>query len=89
MGFIYGDNFGLAADLNAWLGRRVAEPLSRDWVLASIGNIVTWEFVGHNMLIPYSALKVVPHDPYEAAAIDGAGGCARWSASSCPPSAVR
>ncbi|MCE6995000.1 sugar ABC transporter permease [Saccharothrix sp. S26] len=72
-GFIYGDHFGLAADLNEWLGRKVVEPLSGDWILASIGNIVTWEFVGYNMLILYSALKVVPHDLYEAAAIDGAG----------------
>ncbi|MFE9746804.1 carbohydrate ABC transporter permease [Saccharothrix saharensis] len=72
-GFIYGDHFGLAADLNEWLGRKAVEPLSGDWVLASIGNIVTWEFVGYNMLILYSALKVVPHDLYEAAAIDGAG----------------
>ncbi|MFD7657797.1 carbohydrate ABC transporter permease [Actinosynnema sp. NPDC059797] len=72
-GFIYGDNFGLAADLNEWLGRRVVEPLSGDWILASIGNIVTWEFVGYNMLILYSALKVIPGDLYEAAAIDGAG----------------
>ncbi|MFJ6675110.1 carbohydrate ABC transporter permease [Actinosynnema sp. NPDC091369] len=72
-GFLYGDHFGLAADLNEWLGRRVVEPLSGDWVLASIGNIVTWEFVGYNMLILYSALKVVPGDLYEAAAIDGAG----------------
>ncbi|MEV8437912.1 sugar ABC transporter permease [Actinosynnema sp. NPDC051121] len=72
-GFIYGDNFGLAADLNEWLGRKAVVPLSGDWILASIGNIVTWEFVGYNMLILYSALKVVPHDLYEAAAIDGAG----------------
>ncbi|PSL55882.1 carbohydrate ABC transporter membrane protein 1 (CUT1 family) [Saccharothrix carnea] len=72
-GFIYGDTFGLAADLNELLGRKVVEPLSGDWVLVSIGNVVTWEFVGYNMLILYSALKVVPHDLYEAAAIDGAG----------------
>ncbi|MFU0243287.1 carbohydrate ABC transporter permease, partial [Streptomyces scabiei] len=44
-----------------------------DLVLASIGNIVTWEFVGYNMLIFYSALRVVPHSLYEAAQIDGAG----------------
>ena len=72
-GFIYGDSFGLAADLNGLLGDEVVAPLSGDWVLLSIGNIVTWEFVGYNMLILYSALKVVPHDLYEAAAIDGAG----------------
>jgi multiple sugar transport system permease protein len=72
-GFIYGDNFGLAADLNDLFGRTVVRPLSDDWILASIGNIVTWEFVGYNMLILYSALKVVPRDLYEAAAIDGAG----------------
>ena len=49
------------------------------WVLASIGNIVTWEFVGYNMLIFYSALRVIPHSLYEAAEIDGAGAAARSS----------
>jgi multiple sugar transport system permease protein len=34
---------------------------------------VTWEFVGYNMLIFYSALRVVPASLYEAAEIDGAG----------------
>ncbi|MFT7839731.1 sugar ABC transporter permease [Saccharothrix sp. BKS2] len=72
-GFVYGDTFGLAADLNGLLGRDAVRPLSGDWVLLSIGNIVTWEFVGYNMLILYSALKVVPGELYEAAAIDGAG----------------
>ncbi|GAB3897112.1 hypothetical protein GCM10029964_079470 [Kibdelosporangium lantanae] len=73
MGFIYGDHFGLAADLNHLLGQDVVKPLSGDWMLTSIGNIVTWEFVGYNMLIFYSALKVIPTDIFEAAAIDGAG----------------
>ena len=48
-------------------------PLSGNWALTSIGNVVTWEFIGYNMLIFYSALKVVPPDQIEAAAIDGAG----------------
>ncbi len=34
---------------------------------------MTWEFVGYNMLIFYSALRVVPAALYEAAEIDGAG----------------
>ena len=71
-GFMYGTNFGLAADLNDLFGTSVA-PLSRHWMLASIANIVTWEFVGYNMLIFYAALRTVPSDLYEAAAIDGAG----------------
>lgn len=71
-GFIYGDQFGLTASLNQLLGTGLA-PLSGQWVLASIGNIVTWEFMGYNMLIFYSALRVIPTELYEAAEIDGAG----------------
>ncbi|TYL52808.1 carbohydrate ABC transporter permease [Agromyces mariniharenae] len=72
-GFIYGDNFGLAANINDWLGSDVLTPFAREWILVSIGNIVTWEFVGYNMLIFYSALRVIPTDLYEAAELDGAG----------------
>jgi multiple sugar transport system permease protein len=72
-GFIYGDNFGLVANLNDLLGSEVITPFSRDWILPSIGNIVTWEFVGYNMLIFYSALRTIPTDLYEAAELDGAG----------------
>ncbi|GGS21612.1 ABC transporter permease [Streptomyces aureoverticillatus] len=72
-GFMYGSRFGLVGDINDGLGVSLPDPLSPDLVLASIGNIVTWEFVGYNMLIFYSALRVVPHSLYEAAQIDGAG----------------
>ncbi|WP_353895544.1 carbohydrate ABC transporter permease [Glycomyces tritici] len=72
-GFMYGTRFGLVANLNDAFGTDLPDPLSPGLVLASIGNIVTWEFVGYNMLIFYAALRVVPHSLYEAAAIDGAG----------------
>ncbi|HEY9371615.1 sugar ABC transporter permease [Streptomyces sp.] len=72
-GFIYGTQFGLVGNINDAFGVSLPNPLSPSLVLASIGNIVTWEFVGYNMLIFYSALKVVPRSLYEAAAIDGAG----------------
>ncbi|WP_020391510.1 carbohydrate ABC transporter permease [Kribbella catacumbae] len=72
-GFIYGNNFGLAADLNDLFNTTSIQPLSGRWMLPSIANIVTWEFVGYNMLIFYSALRTVPEELYEAAAIDGAG----------------
>ncbi len=72
-GFMYGSQFGLVADLNHTFGVTLPDPLSPHLVLASIGNIVTWEFMGYNMLIFYAALRVVPHALYEAASIDGAG----------------
>jgi multiple sugar transport system permease protein len=72
-GFMYGTRFGLVGNINDLFGTSLPNPLSPDLVLASIGNIVTWEFVGYNMLIFYAALRVVPHSLYEAAEIDGAG----------------
>ncbi|GLW03114.1 carbohydrate ABC transporter permease [Streptomyces lavendulae] len=72
-GFIYGARFGLVGNLNDVFGLALPDPLSPSLVLASIGNVVTWEFVGYNTLIFYAALKVVPRSLYEAAAIDGAG----------------
>lgn len=71
-GFMYGTRFGLIGNLNDALGTAIPEPLSPTWILTAIGNIVTWEFMGYNMLIFYSALRVVPTSLYEAAALDGA-----------------
>lgn len=71
-GFMYGNQFGLTGSFNDLFGTNLL-PFSSEWILASIGNIVTWEFMGYNMLIFYAALKVVPTDIYEAAEIDGAG----------------
>ncbi|MFE7789796.1 carbohydrate ABC transporter permease [Streptomyces sp. NPDC057460] len=72
-GFMYGTRFGLVSDINDALGVSLPNPLGPNLILASIGNIVTWEFVGYNMLIFYSALRVIPASLYEAAQIDGAG----------------
>ncbi|WP_163275411.1 carbohydrate ABC transporter permease, partial [Cellulomonas iranensis] len=72
-GFMYGDRFGLAGNINDLLGSQVLAPLTPQWILVAIGNIVTWQFVGYNMLIFYSSLKTIPSELYEAAAIDGAG----------------
>jgi multiple sugar transport system permease protein len=72
-GFIYGNDFGLTASINDLLGSDVLAPLSNTWMLTSIGNIVTWEFVGYNMLLFYATLRTIPGDLYEAAELDGAG----------------
>lgn len=71
-GFMYGTRFGLVGNINEALGTDIPNPLNPDLILASIGNIVTWEFIGYNMLIFYSALSVIPKSLYEAAEIDGA-----------------
>jgi multiple sugar transport system permease protein len=71
-GFIYGTQFGLVGNIDSFFGIHLPAPLGSNLVLASIGNIVTWEFVGYNMLIFYSALRVIPGDLYEAAELDGA-----------------
>ncbi|GAA1764885.1 carbohydrate ABC transporter permease [Agromyces humatus] len=52
---------------------REVDFLSADLVLWSIANVVTWVFVGYNMLIIYSSLLAIPADVYEAAVLDGAG----------------
>jgi multiple sugar transport system permease protein len=72
-GFMYGSQFGLISYLNDWFGITLPDPLAPNLVLAAIGNITTWEFVGYNMIILYAALRVVDPSLYEAAAIDGAG----------------
>ncbi|GAB6897792.1 carbohydrate ABC transporter permease [Kineosporia succinea] len=71
-GFMYGDQFGLVGQLNEALGTGL-NPFAGNWTLVSIGNIVTWSFVGYNMLIFYTTLKTIPTELYEAAELDGAG----------------
>jgi multiple sugar transport system permease protein len=72
-GFMYGTQFGLVRNIDDVFGVNLPDPLRSGLVLPAIGNIVTWEFVGYNMLIFYAALRVIPTSLYEAAEIDGAG----------------
>jgi multiple sugar transport system permease protein len=72
-GYLYGPDFGPFAQLADKLDVARPQFLSSDWMLGSLANIVTWEFTGYNMIILYAALRAVPHDLYEAAAVDGAG----------------
>lgn len=72
-GYLYGQNFGPIAQLFTALGLPAPDLLSDGNVLGSIMNISTWQFVGYNMIIMYSALRAVSPEQYEAARIDGAG----------------
>jgi multiple sugar transport system permease protein len=72
-GYLYGPDFGPLAQMSRALGFGTPEFLSAENVLGSMMNIVTWEFVGYNMIIMYAALRSIPGELYEAAEIDGAG----------------
>jgi multiple sugar transport system permease protein len=72
-GYLYGPDFGPIAQMSRALGLGTPEFLSPESILGSMMNIVTWEFVGYNMIIMYAALRSIPAELYEAAEIDGAG----------------
>ena len=72
-GYLYGPDFGPAAQLAAKLHVSAPGFLGSTLMLPSIANVVTWEFTGYNMIVLYAALQTIPHELYEAAAVDGAG----------------
>lgn len=71
-GYLYGQDFGPIAQIANAVGLGKPDLLNDQNVLGSMMNIVTWEFVGYNMIIMYSALRSIPAELYEAAEIDGA-----------------
>jgi multiple sugar transport system permease protein len=71
-GYLYGPDFGPAAQLAAKLHLTAPAFLGNTLMLPSIANVVTWEYTGYNMIILYAALQTIPRDLYEAAAVDGA-----------------
>jgi multiple sugar transport system permease protein len=72
-GFMYGAQFGLIGQVAEALGMDPPDLLGSTLMLPSLANIVTWQFVGYNMLILYAALRAIPQDLYDAAEVDGAG----------------
>lgn len=72
-GYLYGPDFGPIAQIARAVGLGTPDFLSPETILGSMMNIVTWEFVGYNMIIMYAALRSIPAELYEAAEIDGAG----------------
>lgn len=71
--FIYGPEYGLITQTLTALGLPAPDLFSSQWILLAIMNITGWEFIGYNMIVLYAALKTVPSELTEAAAIDGAG----------------
>jgi len=73
--YVYSRDFGPLSQIAQWLGFGAPDFLGPNAMLASLGNVVTWEYTGYNMLILYAALQSVPSELYDAAAVDGAS---RW-----------
>ena len=71
-GYLYGQQFGLVGQITRAIGLPRTNLLSDDLILFSIMNIITWAYVGYNMIVMYSALKSIPAELYEAAEVDGA-----------------
>ncbi|MFH9009100.1 carbohydrate ABC transporter permease [Streptomyces afghaniensis] len=72
-GFLYSPTFGPANSLSDALGLGKVDLLSHSLMLTSLGNIVTWQWTGYNMIVLYAALQGLPREVYEAAKLDGAG----------------
>jgi multiple sugar transport system permease protein len=72
-GYFYGRDFGLIAQLFRAVHLAPPNLLSSHTMLGSMMNISTWQFVGYNMVIVYAALRAVPGELIESAAVDGAG----------------
>ncbi|WP_219729546.1 carbohydrate ABC transporter permease [Quadrisphaera sp. INWT6] len=70
-GYLYGPDFGPFAQVATALSLP-KPPFLSSWMLGSIMNIVTWSFVGYNMIIMFAALRGIPTELYEAARVDGA-----------------
>jgi len=73
-GYLYSSNFGPFAQIASSLHLPAPGFLTDSGMLASIGNIVTWQWTGYNMIIMYAALQAIPPELYEAALVDGATG---------------
>jgi len=72
-GYLYGQDFGPGAQIADIFGLPAPPFLSQDWMIFSIMNVVSWEFIGYNMIILYAALRSIPRELFDAASVDGAG----------------
>ena len=71
-GYLYGPDFGPFAQITKALGFGPPPFFTPTGMLFSIMNIVSWAFIGYNMILIYAALRSIPTELYEAARVDGA-----------------
>lgn len=71
-GYLYGKNFGPINQILTGIGLPRVNFFATFSIFPSIMNIVSWEYIGYNMIILFSALRAVPTELYDAAEVDGA-----------------
>jgi multiple sugar transport system permease protein len=71
-GYMYGPAYGPFAQLAGVLGLPKPDFFNDSAMVPAIANIATWEYMGYNMIIFFSALQAVPGDLEEASVMDGA-----------------
>src|SRR4051794_9520611 len=71
-GYLYGKDFGPFADVANALNAAPPDFLGEKTMLFSLANVATWTYTGYNMIILFAALRAIPSELYEAAAVDGA-----------------
>ncbi len=80
--FIYNSEFGL---INRLLDLLKMPQFKHSWLnepstaMVAVTAVVMWRFVGYHMVIQLAAMKSIPLELYEAAAIDGASQWQRFS----------
>jgi multiple sugar transport system permease protein len=73
-GYLYSAHIGPFLQLSNIFHMPPPGFLTESGILPSIGNIVTWQWTGYNMIVMYAALQSVPTELYDAARVDGASG---------------
>ena len=68
-GFMYDRDLG---PLQSLFGSGAPDLLSPSWIVTATGNIMLWGGTGVAMVVFYAALKAIPAELEEAAAVDGA-----------------
>jgi multiple sugar transport system permease protein len=73
-GYLYSAHIGPFTQLASIFHLPAPGFLTDSGILPSIGNIITWQWTGYNMIVMYAALQSVPTELYDAALVDGASG---------------
>jgi cellobiose transport system permease protein len=82
---LFGPNYGLVNGILETFGlERIDWQSNRFASHVAIALMVNWRWTGYNALIVLAAMKAIPRDLYEAAAIDGAGAVRRFVSVTLP-----